>query len=147
MPTSYSTCPQCGAVYAAPETCQDRFNLAQSLELEQPELYAVHHLSVPCYMLQHNRYSAKGWQYARGLLVEFIHNGKSPQEIRKGSRKQVDSGHRTWSLTHGPKLAGVEEIDWSFTIADVRLDTPEHYCADVRAWTESILRDSEALDM
>jgi hypothetical protein len=57
----------------------------------------------------------------------------------------MDSGQRTWSITRGPKLAGVESIAWTRTIADVRLDTAEHYCADVRAWAESILVDSAAL--
>jgi hypothetical protein len=30
-------------------------------------------------------------------------------------------------------------------IADVRLDTAEHFCTDVRTWAESIVRDSEEL--
>jgi hypothetical protein len=39
----------------------------------------------------------------------------------------------------------VETIAWDRTIADARLDTAGHYCADVRLWAERILTDSEDL--
>jgi len=39
----------------------------------------------------------------------------------------------------------VAAIAWSRTIADARLSTAEQYCADVRAWAESVLADSAAL--
>jgi hypothetical protein len=42
-------------------------------------------------------------------------------------------------------LPGVELIRWTMTVAEVRLDTPEQYCADVRRWAESVLADSAAL--
>ena len=53
-------CPQCGAAYSADETCEDRFNAGLAQELTDPAYYAVHHLFVPCFMLQHNRYSQDG---------------------------------------------------------------------------------------
>lgn len=139
------TCPQCGAAFSADETCQDRFQVSQLAEVEHPAYYAVHHLSVPCYMLQHNVYSRDGWVCVRRLLHQFVHEGLTPQAARRQNRKTLDSGHRTWSLTRGAKLAGVEAVAWTRTVADVRLDTAEHYCADVRRWAESVLTDSEAL--
>ena len=49
-------CVWCGARYATPgETCEDRFNLALAREFEDPAFGMVHHLTVPAYMLQHNR--------------------------------------------------------------------------------------------
>jgi hypothetical protein len=57
----------------------------------------------------------------------------------------LDSGKRTFSITRGIKLAGVEQVKWSFTAADVRLDSAEHYCADVRRWAEAVLADSAEL--
>jgi hypothetical protein len=95
-------------------------------------------------MLQHNGYSRDGWIMARHLLTRFL-GGWTPEEVRRQYRKAVDSGNRTYSITRGPKLEGVEAITWTRTIADVRLDTAEHYCTDVRAWAESIVTDSEAL--
>lgn len=138
------TCPHCGAVYPDGETCQERFNVSQVKELEDRAYYAVHQLSVACYMLQHDAYSRQGWLVTRHLLARFL-QGLNPAEARQRYRRQLDSGNRTWSFTKGPKLAGVETIAWTRTIAEVRLDTAEHYRADVRAWAESILADSQAL--
>ena len=120
------TCPHCGAVLPAGESCQDRFNLSQIKEMEQPAYYIVHHLSVACYLLQHN-------------------DELTPAMARQRYGEKFDSGHRTWSVTRGAKLPGVENIAWTRTIADVRLDTAEGYCADVRRWAESVLADSEPL--
>ena len=64
---------------------------------------------------------------------------------RQQNRMRFDSGHRTWSVTKGAKLPGVEAIAWTVTIADVRPDTAENYCADVRRWAEAVLSDSEPL--
>ena len=140
-----STCPQCGAVFAGEETCQDRFNVGQLKEIEQPAYYAVHHLSVPCYMLQHNVYSRQGWIEVRTLLAHFVYDGWTPAMARRQFRVSADSGHRAFNFTKGAKLPGVEDITWSYTIAEVRLDTAESYCADVRHWAESILADSQQL--
>jgi hypothetical protein len=96
-------------------------------------------------MLQHNVYSRRGWLEVRALLFKFVHEGWTPAMARRASRVEVDSGRRGWSFTKGAKLAGVEGVRWSFTIADIRLDAGEHYCDDVRRWAETILSDSEHL--
>lgn len=140
---SYS-CPQCGATYSTDETCEDRFTAGQALEMADASFFAAHHLSIPCFMLQHNRYSRDGWIQVRRMLVRFL-NGLTPAEARRSAREAVDSGNRTYSFTRGLKLAGVESIAWTRTIADVRLDTAERYCADVWEWAAQIVRDSEDL--
>jgi len=96
-------------------------------------------------MLQHNIYSLHGWIETRKLLTKFIHDNWTPAVARRENRMITDNGNRTWSYTKGAKLSGVESIVWGFTIADVRLDTAETYCADVRRWAENILSDSEKL--
>ena len=141
-----TTSSQCGATIASEETCNDRYNTAQVKEIENPtSYYAVHHLSVTCYMLQHNIYSRAGWLVARDLLNQFVYGGLTPAEARRRNRVPMDSGHRTWSLTKGAKLAQVDDIVWTRTIADVRLDTAEHYCADVNDWAIHVLADTDAL--
>jgi hypothetical protein len=137
-------CPQCGATFSADETCEDRFYAGQALEMTDASFGAVHHLSVPCFMLQHNRYSRVGWIGARQVLARFL-DGMTPGEARRQYQQSVASGNRTYSFTRGEKLAGVDAIPWTRTVADVCLDTAAHYCADVRAWAESIVRDSQAL--
>ncbi len=48
-------CPECGAELPPGERCEERFNLCLALEYENPAAYGrVHHLTVACYMLQHN---------------------------------------------------------------------------------------------
>lgn len=141
-----TTCPQCGATFVSGEACIDRFNDAQIKEVENPaSYYAVHHLSVPCYMLQHNAYSRRGWLATRQLLDQFVYKGLTPIQARRQSSRTMDSGQRTWSLTKGDKLTQVDDITWTRTIADVRIDTPEHYCADVRDWAIAVLADTEPL--
>lgn len=141
MQTPY-TCPQCGATFSAGEMCEERFYAGQAREMTDPAFAAVHHLSVPCFMLQHNRYSRAGWIGARQVLARFL-SGMAPDEARRRYRQAVASGNRAYSFTKGPKLLGADLIRWTRHVADVRLDTAEHYRADVRAWAESIVRDSE----
>lgn len=135
-------CPQCGAVTPNGLSCREVFNAGQILEFEHASYGAVHHLSVPAYMLQHNLYSDRGWLAVRELLDRFVHHGLTPEMARR--EIHADRGGRDWSLTRGPKLAGVAGLGWSMTIADVRMDSPEHYCADVRRWAEQVLADTAA---
>lgn len=96
-------------------------------------------------MLQHNAYSRHGWLEVRRLLARFVYDGWTPAMARRGNQITADSRRRTWSFTRGAKLPGVESITWSFTIADVRLDTAEIYCTDVKRGAERVLADSEDL--
>jgi len=125
--------------------CSNRFWEGQILEGNDPAYYAVHHLSVPAYYLQHNLYSRAGWLAVHKLLSEFVFEGLTPQLARQKYKHEVDSGKRTFSIVRGEKLAGVELIDWNATMADVRLDTAEQYCEDVRRWAQQVCEDGAAL--
>jgi hypothetical protein len=139
-------CPLCGGEFSSVEQCRERFDLCMALEYENPAAYgAVHHLSVPCYMLQHNAYSAEVWPEARNILARFIRDGMTPVQIRRQNRSRLDSRHRSWSITKGAKLPEFDSIVWTRTIADVRLDDPETYCKDVIVWAERVLADTEGL--
>lgn len=81
----------------------------------------------------------------RERLRQFLSSTTRPSINADWGRTSFDSGHRTWNFTRGEKIAGVEIIVWSRTIADVRLDSAELYCADVLMWGLSILADSEDL--
>jgi hypothetical protein len=141
-----STCPKCGAQLPTGETCRERFDLFLAKEFENPGTYgAVHHLTVASYMLQHNGYSREAWPKVREMLRQFIEDGLTPAEARRQNRQQVDSGKRTWKVTGGEKLPEVDQIDWTRTVADVRLDTVEHYQEDITAWATSVLSDTEEL--
>ena len=137
-------CPRCGAQFPSAELCRNRFDLCLALEYENPTAFgAVHHLMVACYMLQHNEYSRDVWLEARNMIARFIREGVTPEEMRKQNRSKFDNGHRRWSVTKGAKLPEFDAIVWSRTIAGVRLDNPENYCADVELWANSVLADTE----
>ena len=139
-------CPECGAVIAPYEKCRDRFDLYLAKEFQDPTAFgAVHHLTVVCYMLQHNGYSREGWLDARKMLAQFVREGVTPSSMRKQNRAKLDSGKRDWSITKGTKLVRVQDIKWTRSIADVRQDDSEAYCADVKQWASSVLVDSETL--
>ena len=136
----------CHAEYPSGETCQERFECCLALEFENPGTYgAVHHLTVSCYMLQHNRYSRQGWLQTRALLAEFVNQGTSPHQVRREVRQAFDNKQRTWSFVHGERLAEFDRIIWSHTIADLHTGEPVQYCADALAWAESILADTQFL--
>jgi hypothetical protein len=139
------SCPHCGATYATDEGCQQRFDACLVKEGEHPAYYAVHHLLVPCYMLQHDAYSHEGWLATRGLLARFVRHGLTPADARRQYRTQLGSGQRTWSITRGPRFAPVAAVAWTRTIADVRLDSAELYRADVERWAGAVLADTDEL--
>lgn len=139
-------CPLCGGEFVSVEQCREWFDLCMALEYENPAAYgAVHHLSVACYMLQHNAYSAEVWLEARNMVARFIRDGMTPVQVRRQNRSRFDSEHRNWSVTRGAKLPEFGAIVWSRTIADVRLDDPQTYCKDVILWAEKVLSDTEDL--
>lgn len=139
-------CPQCGGEFPPDEQCRDRFDLCLAMEFENPTTYgAVHHLTVACYMLQHNAYSRDAWLEARKMIAQFTQEGITPAEMRKQNRSRFDSGQRTWRVPKGAKLSEFDAIVWSRTIADVRLDNPVIYCADVELWASSVLADTQIL--
>jgi hypothetical protein len=141
-----SSCRQCGAELSPGETCRERFERCLAHDYERPGTYGlVHHLVVACYMLQHNGYSRPAWLAARQMVAQAVGQGLPPATLRAQNRRRLDSGRRSWRVTRGEKMAGVEAISWSRTIADVRLETAEAYQADVRAWAESVLADTEEL--
>lgn len=139
-------CFQCGAEFPSDEQCRDRFNLCLAMEFEDPTTFGtVHHLTVACYMLQHNAYSRDVWLEARKMITQFIQEGITPAEMRKQNRSRFDSGHRTLSVTKDAKLSEFDTIIWTRTIADVRLDNSEAYCTDIKLWAASVLADTQIL--
>lgn len=139
-------CPQCGADLPPEEPCQYRFDVCMALEYENPTTFgAVHHLTVACYMLQHNAYSREVWLEARKMIAQFVQDGIPPAEMRRRYRLKLESRHRTWRVTKDAKLSEFDTIIWTRTIADVRFGDPQVYCADVKRWATSALADTELL--
>jgi hypothetical protein len=90
------------------------FEEALALEFSNPAYFAVHHLTVLSYYLQNNLYSDADSIDVYVLLADFC--GK-------------EAGSETAAMN---------------TIADVRVDTPENYCSNVREWAITVIEDIKA---
>lgn len=143
---SSTKCSHCGAEYFTGEDCEARFHRFLSKEFENPASYGVvHHLTVISYMLQHNEYSRAAWLEAREILAQFIDHNLAPAEMRRRNQRAFENVQRPWRVTEDEKLSEVDNIQWTRTIADVRLDNADLYRTDVRRWAESVLADSQRL--
>lgn len=133
-----SRCPACSARFVADDaSCQQRFDELLALEFTDPAYFAVHHLTVTAFMLQHNRYSHHGWLAARALLAELVQDGFDPAEARRRHQKGSSS------ITRGSRFPRFGEIRWTRTIADVRTDDPASYRQDVETWARAVVADSD----
>lgn len=145
-------CDQCGAPLGEGQTCQDDFHQMLIWESDRPEYWQVHHLMVLCYHLQHpNLYSAEGLAGAKKLLVEFLENGVSPEDIRQREGRKLDSGNRKWRIkgsasSHGAYL---HPVIWTMTVREVVLGGKQRYIENVFKWASSVrqsIQDSDNTD-
>ena len=141
------SCPDCGAVWQDKRTCQDNFHQMLFWEHEIPANWAVHHLMVASYHIQHpSLYSPEGLEDAKQLLTAFLVEGCTPDEIRKHNRTQVDSSRRTWKIKGTPDRHGSHphSVTWTMTTAAVVAGGVDNYCINVKCWAESIHKTLKA---
>lgn len=137
-------CPDCGAHWEDERTCQDHYHQMLFWEAGFPHLGEVHHLMVLCYHLQHpSKYSQEGLKFALELLPDFVEGEKSPAEVRKQVRLEVDSGRRNWKVGASEADAGeyANKVHWSRFAQDVTEGGPTGYVHQVGIWARSILQD------
>ena len=111
------------------------------------QIYAVHHLMVLCYHLQHpGLYSPEGLAFSQDLLVDFVEKGIAPAEVRRRNRSRVDSGSRTWKIKGTPASHGTysRPVRWTMTAGEVVAAGLAAYEDSVRAWAGSVLADLRA---
>ena len=104
----------------------------------------VHHLAVLCYQLQHpTLFSPRGLIFGLDLLVKFLREGASPEDVRRESRTLVDGGNRDWKVreVENSYAAYGSPVAWSMTTAEVVCAGHENYCESVKTWAASILED------
>lgn len=132
-------CSECGASPNRGKTCTDHYHACLALEYPNPTYGRVHHFTVLAYQLQHpSQLSAVGWQAMQKLLGRFLQESISPEKMRVQLRKQMQ--YKSFSMVKGEPVPDLT-WKWSKTILDVRQDHAEMYCADVRAWAESVYND------
>jgi hypothetical protein len=134
-----NVCPECGAAYRDGKTCADHFHQMLAWEYANEHgVWAVHHLTVLCYYLQHpSQQSSDGLRHSRVLLREFVEEGVSPADVRERSRDTLDSGSRQWKFTGAPGSYD-RSVKWTMTIDRVAEGDLGGYCDRVRAWAVSV---------
>jgi len=144
--TTPPACPDCGADWTAGPACQEAFYQMGGWELDH-QIYAVHHLMVLCYHLQHpGLYSPEGLTFSIGLLVEFVDKGISPAAVRQRDSARLDSGARAWKIKGTPASRGSypHPVRWTMTAGDVVAAGLDAYEDSVRAWSRLVLADLRA---
>jgi len=83
------------AALSVPEHSINEYNVIRDPAFSDPGgAGIVHHLTVPCYMLQHDRYSDEGAAWVLGLLEATLERGISPDSYRAQTRATVDQARR-----------------------------------------------------
>ena len=138
---SNSICPECGAALPEDTTCETYFHQMLFWETENPANWAVHHLTVLCYHLQHPAlYSSDGLAGGKQLLINFVRDGISSAEIRRTSSAKVNSKNRNWKITARPDSKGAyaHPAAWTMRAAAVVARGADRYCDSVREWAQSV---------
>jgi hypothetical protein len=137
-------CPECGAAETADgESCRDRFDDCLALEFGDPAYWALHHLTVAAYTLQHPRLlSEDGWVALRELLGRFVIDDEPPAVARARLAREMAGDRRGGSLTRGPSLVLPPGFRWRTTILSVATADAETYAATVRAWAGAVWADA-----
>ncbi len=134
-------CPECGAPEGA---CEAHYHECLAKEFSEAGYGAVHHLTVAAYMLQHSsKLTKEGWRFERDLLKDFLVNEKDPALVVKENQDKLDSGKRDFKIASKDGLPKIDRREWTRTILDVHLDTPQMYCQDVVTWAQTVLDDAE----
>lgn len=131
-----ATCPECGAVWRDGRTCKDVFDECLNLEFSDRVAGSVHHLTVICYMIQHNGYSDEALAWVVKRLGEFLEGGVTPQMVRLEHGAQVTSGARDWKVTGRPSRP--MPPDWPVHITDLQWSTPADYCLKITQWAWTV---------
>ncbi len=145
-----TTCPECGAKHPSPnQTCNDDFNTLLAWETEDESRWAVHHLSVLSYHLQHpSIYSQEGLEGAIKLLTEFIETNITPEQVRRREKDRLNANRRRFKVTSDDGSRGTYKhpIVWPMTTADVVALGPQNYVQNVNTWAMSIYNTLKATD-
>jgi hypothetical protein len=129
----------CGAHWREGKACEYYFGQMLELEFKDPIAGSVHHWTVACYMLQHDRYSDEGRAWIQGMLEATLERGVSPADLRETNRDIVDQSNRDWKVTRSRDAPPSPRLAWPITIVDVAMDLDTDYPEKVRRWAASTL--------
>ena len=129
-------CSECGTLSYDGLTCLDRLHRILVLEKADPELQALHFLTVAAYNIQHPaQFMPEAIAGLRQSFAEYLDNRITVEEIRRRGKE-----------FNGPRRvlkSAFERIPilrcWKMTTADVFLPSqPQGTAARVKQWAESV---------
>ena len=131
------TCPECGAPLVDGMTCWEQLGGILAWEAQDPELQAVHFLTVATYNLQHPaQFTDEAVAGLRSALIDHLDQGVAVEKLRRRASQAYEGKRRVFKAEaeQRPVLRR-----WPMTIADVYLpDQPEGAAARVRAWAAAV---------
>lgn len=134
-------CESCGALSVAGETCRDCFDALLAFENERPPAFgAVHHLTVPCYFLQHPAgYSMEILGEWRSALADILDRGTPASELQARVAKRFAGAKRVREV--GARPPAWWPAVWPMSVHNVlrpdqRPSVPE-YVARARNWASA----------
>lgn len=134
-----TTCPECGAPVVDGLSCWEQLGAILAWEWQDPDLLAVHFLTVASYNLQHPaQFTDEVFAGLRVAFIEHLDQGVTMAEIRR--RVSAVAKGKTRILKPEAERRPILRL-WPLTIADVYLPDQPHGAADrVRAWAAAIRR-------
>lgn len=130
-------CPECGAPSVEGFACWEQLGAILAWEWQDPELAAVHFLTVAAYNLQHPaQFTEEALAGLREQFIAHLDQGVAVSEIRRRVGKTAAGATRV--LKPEPERIFVLR-KWPLTIADVYIpDRPAGASGRVKAWAASI---------
>ncbi|MGA9595650.1 MAG: DUF5946 family protein [Acidimicrobiia bacterium] len=122
-------CEWCGVA-----GCAEIFDRCLACEFSDPEFFAVHHLSVPAYGLQHGHYESEAAAAVATMMLEHIATMPSAgatASLRDRFGGRVRVRRRGGSATRLSDLPSIAAVDFSSAAS---------YRATVRTWAGAVAR-------
>jgi hypothetical protein len=134
---SIVTCPECGAPAVDGLSCWEQLGAILAWEWQDPELLAVHFLTVASYNLQHPaQFTDAAIEGLRDAFITHLDQGMPVAMIRRQVAQVAEGSQRVRKVEadRRPLLRA-----WPMTIADVYLPHQPSGAVDrVRRWAASI---------
>ena len=140
QPEEGASCPECGAPPIAGMSCWDQLGAVTAWEWQDPQLQALHFLTVASYNLQHPaQFTDEALAGLRALYKDYLDHSLSATTLRRRA------AHAAWGSQR--ILREQEERlpvlrRWEMTIADVYCQGRAEGAAErVRKWAAVIRRE------
>ncbi len=132
-----TSCPECGAPWRHGLSCWEQFGAILAWEWQDPELLAVHFLTVAAYNLQHPaQFTDAAITGLRAAFIDYLDSEITIAEIRARMARVAEGESRVLrpEAERRPVLR-----HWRLTITDVyQHGAPEGAAARVKAWATAL---------